>query len=322
MTNPLEDKSLTRDKLRQLIASARKHVPAEQVPPDAAQYDWQRPHHFSSDQFAAMDAFGKKLAGQLTKTFNTLCQGDFSVTIASTSQLFACTIAGAVSTEQPEHYFLPFTTADNNHCGFVSISPETAPVLVGHMLRDSEIGAREDKKLSELEESILMDITIAMVDALATSLKENSGPLIQKSSHIIKGKWPLEFDDFKDLTSITVTANHPDGTVEFTFTMLSDILEPVLGIKAKPDQDLSAQQIRNMILQSIHDAPIKVTAQLSSASMCLGDVMNLCVGDILLLERKVDEPIEVLLNDRQTLRAYPAASFGKYAIVIAPPDTE
>ncbi len=322
MTNPLEDKNLTRDKLRQLIASVRKHVPAEQVQPDAAQYNWQRPYHFNSDQFAVLDVFAKKLADQIAKTFNTLCQGDFSVTIASTSQIYACTIAGNVSTEQHEHYFLPFTTDDNNQCGFVSISPETAPVLVGHMLRDSDIGAREDKKLSELEESILMDVTIAMVDALATTLKENSGPVIQKSSNIIKGKWPLDFDDFKDLTSITVTANHPDGTTELTFIILSDILEPVLGIKARPDQEFSAREIRNMILQSMRDAPIEVAAQLSSASMCLGDVMNLCVGDILLLEKKIDEPIEVLLNDRRTLRAYPATSSGKYAIVIAPPDTE
>lgn len=322
MTNPLEDKNLTRDKLRQLIASVRKHVPTEQVRPDAAQYNWQQPYHFSSDQFVALNVFAKKLADQIDKTFNTLCQGDFSVTIASTSQIYACTIAGAVSTEQPEHYFLPFATADNNRCGFVSISPETAPVLVGHMLHDSDIGAREDKKLSELEESILMDIAIAMVDALATTLKENSGHVIQKSSNIIKGKWPLDFDDFKDLTSITVTANHPDGTTELTFIILSDILEPVLGIRARPDQEFSAQQIRDMIMQNMHAAPIEVAAQFGSASMSLSDVMNLCVGDMLLLEKKIDEPIEVLLNNRPCLRAYPATSSGKYAIVIAPPDTE
>jgi len=322
MTNPLEDKNLTRDKLRQLIASVRKHVPTEQVRPDAAQYNWQQPYHFSSDQFVALNVFAKKLADQIDKTFNTLCQGDFSVTIASTSQIYACTIAGTVSTEQPEHYFLPFATADNNRCGFVSISPETAPVLVGHMLHDSDIGAREDKKLSELEESILMDIAIAMVDALATTLKENSGHVIQKSSNIIKGKWPLDFDDFKDLTSITVTANHPDGTTELTFIILSDILEPVLGIRARPDQEFSAQQIRDMIMQNMHAAPIEVAAQFGSASMSLSDVMNLCVGDMLLLEKKIDEPIEVLLNNRPCLRAYPATSSGKYAIVIAPPDTE
>lgn len=322
MTNPLEDKNLTRDKLRQLIASVREHVPQEQLRPDAAEYDWQRPHRFSLDQLAALDLFGKKLTDQIAKTFNTLCQGDFDVTITSVTQDFVCTIAGAVSTEQPEHYFLPFTTADNNQCGFVSISPETAPVLVGHVLRDSDIGARDDKKLSELEESIVTDITISIVDALAAAFKENDGPVIQTSSQIVKGKWPLELNEFNDLTGIPLTVNHPDGTAELTFIILSDILEPILGTKIKPDQQYSAQEIRKMILQSMYDAPIEVTAQLSSASMCLGDVMNLCVGDILLLERKADEPIEVLLNNRPSLRAYPAASFGKYAVVMAPPDTE
>ena len=322
MTNPLEDKNLTRDKLRQLIDSARKHVPPEQLQPDAAEYDWQRPHHFSPDQLAALDLFGKKLTDQIAKTFNTLCQGDFDVTITSITQDFVCTIAGAVSTEQPEHYFLPFTTADNNQCGLISISPETAPVLVGHMLRDSDIGARDDKKLSGLEESILTDITISIVDAFAAAFKENDGPVIQASSQLVKGKWPLELGDFNDLTGIPLTVNHPDGTAELTFIILSDILEPILGAKIKPDQELSAKEIRKMILQSMYDAPIEVIAQLSSTLMSLGDVMNLCVGDILLLERKADEPIEVLLNNRPSLRAYPAASFGKYAIVMATPDTE
>jgi len=322
MTSPLEDKNLTRDKLRQLIASVRKHVPPEQVQPDAADYDWQRPYHFNPNQLVAMDTFAKKLAEQVAKTLDTLCQGDFEVTVTSITQHFACAIAANVSIEQPEHYFPPFTTPDNNQCGFVTISPETAPVLVGHMLRDSDIGARDDKKLSELEESILMDFTVAVVDALNAAFEENAGPVVHSSSQLVKGKWPLEFDDFKDLTSIALTANHPDGTIDLIFTILSDIIEPVLGAKTKPEQPPSARQIRDMIMQNMHAAPIEVTARFSSDSMSLGNVMNLCVGDVLLLEKKSDEPIEVLLNNRPSLRAYPATSSGKYAIVIAQPDTE
>jgi len=324
MTSPLEDKNLTRDKLRQLIASVRKHVPPEQVQPDTADYDWQLPHHFSPDQLVAMDAFAKKLAKQVAKTFDTFCQDGFEVTVTSITQNFACAIAANVSTEQPEHYFTSFITTDNNknQCGFISISPETALVLVGHMLRDSDIGARDEKKLSELEESILMDITIAVVDALNTAFEENAGPVVRSSSQLVKGKWPLEFDDFKDLTSFTLTANHPDGTIDLIFTILSDIIEPVLGTKIKPEQPLSTRQIRDMIMQNMHDAPIEVNARFSSASMSLSDVMNLRVGDVLLLEKNIDEPIEVLLNNRPSLRAYPATSSGKYAVVIAPPDTE
>jgi len=322
MTNPLEDKSLTRDKLRQLITSARKQVQPEQEQPDAAEYDWQQPHHFSPDQLVALDTFAKKLAEQIAKTLDALCQSEFEVTVTSITQHFACTIAANVSIEQPEHYFPPFASADNNkdQCGFISISPETAMALVGHMLRDPDIGARKEKKLSELEESILMDVNIAIVDALNTTFDKNAGPAVQSSKQLVKGKWPLEIKDLDDFTSIALTANHPDGNIEIVFTILSDIIEPILGTKAKPEKTLTTQQIHDMIMQNMHDAPIQVVARFSSALMSLGDVMNLCVGDLLLLEKNVNEPIELLLNNRPSLRAYPAASAGKYAVVIAPPE--
>ncbi|HIJ67087.1 MAG TPA: hypothetical protein HPP87_10690 [Planctomycetes bacterium] len=325
MTSPLQDKNLTRDKLRRFIASARKHVPAEQVQADAAtDYDWQIPHHFSPDQLVALDAFAKTLAEQVAGTFENLCQGDFKVTVNSVSQHFARSIAANISTERSEHYFPTFTTAKNNQekCGFVGISPETALALVGHMLRDSDISKRDDKRLSELEESILMDIDIAVVEALSAAFDKNAGPAVQSSTQLVKGKWPLEFEGLDDFTSITLTANHPDGNVELVFTILSDIIEPVLGTKVKPEQTLTTEQIHDLIMQNMHDVSIQVIARFSSAFMSLGDVMNLCVGDLLLLGKKTDEPIEVLLNNRPSLRAYPAASAGKYAVVIAPPDKE
>ena len=76
-----------------------------------------------------------------------------------------------------------------------------------------------------------------------------------------------------------------------------------------------------MIMQNMYKALIDVTARVGSASMRLSDIMNLCVGDVLLLEKKTDEPIDVLLNNRTCFRGYPSTSSGKYAVVIAPPDT-
>jgi len=154
------------------------------------------------------------------------------------------------------------------------------------MLRDSDIGTRDDKKLSELEESILMDITAAIIDTFADALKNNTGPIIQRTSQLVKGKWPLDFNGFKNMTTIALTVNHPDGAAHLAFTVLSEIIEPVLGIKTESEQQLTNADTRNIIMHHIYEAPIDVTARLSSASMCLSDIMNLCVGDVLLLEKK------------------------------------
>ena len=116
--------------------------------------------------------------------------------------------------------------------------------------------------------------------------------------------------------------DYPDGNFKFTFTILSDILEPLLGTKPKADSHCSAEEIRKMILQNMYDVPIEVTAQLYSSSISLSDMMSLSANDILLLEKKTEEPLDVLFNKTTCLKAYPATSQGKNAVVIAPHEFE
>ena len=318
MTMSLKNNNLTRSKLRQLITSARKHVPQEQTFDDVTEYNWHEPHHFNLDELAVLDSFGKKIESRIVETFVSLCQSEFNVTITSITQHFACALAGAVPSEQQQHYFLPVTSTDGKRCGYIGIPPETAAVFVGQMLREAEVNTGEDKKLSQLEESILMDITSSIVESIDIVFKEHDGPSIQRSSSFVRGDWPLEFDGLEDLYSMNITADHPDGTVEFSCTLLANILDSVLGAKSRSTSEHSSEEIRSMIMQDMDEAPIEVIAQLCSALIPLSDLMSLSVGDVLLLDKKINEPIDILLNKTPCLRAYPAASQGKYAIVIAP----
>ena len=46
------------------------------------------------------------------------------------------------------------------------------------------------------------------------------------------------------------------------------------------------------------------------------EVMSLSVSDILLLDKKVDEPIQLIIEDRMLFRGRAAKSVGNYAAVI------
>jgi len=318
MTNLLEEKSLTRDRLKQLIASARKHVTQEQTFDDAAEYNWEEPHHFNPDQILAMEALGKKIESQIAKTFSALCQGEFNVTISSITEHFASRLAGAVRTEQQNHYFLLFSSAGDEQYGYLDVSLPTALILIGQMLRDTDSSADDNKEFSQLEETILLDITSAIVDSVDAVFIEQGGPSIQKSSALTRGDWPLKIENLEDLCCLDFSVDYPDGNFKFTFTILSDILEPLLGMKPKADSHYSTEEIRRMIIQNMYDVPIEVTAQLYSSSISLSDMMSLSASDILLLEKKIEEPLDVLFNKSPCLKAYPAASHGKNAVVIAP----
>ncbi len=59
-----------------------------------------------------------------------------------------------------------------------------------------------------------------------------------------------------------------------------------------------------------------VRAVLASATLTFQEVLDLGPGDILLLDKSVDGPTELILDGRTVFRGRPARSDGQYAVVI------
>ena len=323
MTITSEDKKLTLEKLQALIAAVggiSGPVEAESGL-EAADYEWTIPHHFNPEQLAALDVLGHRIAEQIGEAFAILCPGEFDVTVTSIEQAFAHTMAEAVSSQQQSYYFVPFTGEDNAQCGFVSISPQTAGTLVGHMLRDTESETEEDKKFSQLEESILLDTIVSLLDVFANTLKENGTVAVRWASQFVNSDWPVDFRGTEGLCTISFSIAHPNGPVDVAFTIISDILGPAVGIRPSQKKP-TAEQLSNLIMERLYEAPVKVVAQLCSTSIALSDMINVASGDVLLLGNKTNKPFNILLNGKPTLWAYPAALRGKYALVMTNEDTE
>lgn len=318
MTNSTGDKSLTREKLRQLITAAKQHVTAEEAKVDATEYNWQEPHHFSSEQLVGLESFGKRFEGRIAAALDGLCQVQFEVTAGSAAQEFTKSMAEKIGQEMADNYFLSFTTDNDRDGGFITLSIETAASIVGYVLRDSNVTVSEDKKLSELEESILADALGALVEAVSTEFEKSGCGSIDKSSQLVKGQWPLTKVGIEDLVTIDFGIKHADSEHQFKLTIFSYLLEPALGMKPGPGPKVSEEKIYSAIMHTAHKVPIEVTAELCSAAMTLNDIMSLSVGDVLLLEQKVRDPIKVLFNGREGFTGHPAQSSGKYAVVIAP----
>ena len=62
--------------------------------------------------------------------------------------------------------------------------------------------------------------------------------------------------------------------------------------------------------------PISITAHLARTSLTIEEAMNLQVDDVLLLDKKTSESIELFVEGRTIFRGRPAKSEGKRAIII------
>ncbi|MHC4498092.1 MAG: FliM/FliN family flagellar motor switch protein, partial [Planctomycetota bacterium] len=61
---------------------------------------------------------------------------------------------------------------------------------------------------------------------------------------------------------------------------------------------------------------VSVTAQLASALVPFEQILNLRVGDVLLLEKEVGEPVELIVEGLTVVCGQPARSAGKYAVAV------
>jgi flagellar motor switch protein FliM len=62
--------------------------------------------------------------------------------------------------------------------------------------------------------------------------------------------------------------------------------------------------------------PVFITGKLASAVLTFEEIMDLQPDDILLLDKKVDQPAELIVGDRTVYYGSPAKSAGKYAVAI------
>lgn len=320
MTNELNN-NLSREKIQQLLAAVGSQKTADDTQIESTDYDWNQLHYFSSDKLEKLGEFTEKTAAAIAEKFAELYNSNFNVTVTSTTQHFAQELLEQSQDNKQNNFYLSFGADQDHPCGYLSILSQTAIDLVTQLLGDTESEKDSDKALSELEESLLLDIASATVEALSNS--NNSYDFLPGKS-IVKGQLPLELQGIEELCKITfsVAKTDSENSSEVHLLILCDKLEAAIGETAQTSSQFSSEDISKAILEHLHQMPLSVTAQLASTSFIFEQVMNLQPGDILLLDKKIDESIELIIQGQTVFRGRPAKSTGNYAVVITEINSE
>lgn len=313
MSNAINN-NFSRKKIQQLLDAIGSRSAEDTTQIEASEYDWHLPHHFNSGQLKKLDDFTKKTAEMLTKKLTDLCHSNFNVTIASTTQHFADEFLDQTSESKMDDYHLAFGT-DQNLCGIVSIPSQTAAILVTQLLGDSEPKEDSDKALSQLEESLLWDIASTIVETLSSSYDNYN---FRSTESIVQGQLPLELQGTEELCKIAfnIKKDESENSSDAQLLIFCNTLDPVVGKTAQVAGGFSTEDISKAILDCLQEMPVSVTAKLGSAMLNFEEVISLQVDDILLLDKGIDEPVELITESQTLFHGQPAKSAGKYAVVI------
>jgi len=316
--NNTPGKNLSRKKMQQLLASIGSKTTEDTSQIEAVEYNWHDPHYFSSEQLKRLDDFTGKAAAALSEKFTTLCNSDFNVAVVSITQHFANKFLEKLSEDKQNGYYLAFGTDKSCPFGLVIIPAKTAIIWISYLLGDSESEADSGKDLSPLEKSLLLDIVSNFVEAISDCSGSRD---FSPAGDIVKGQFPIKVQDTEELSQITfrIEKTGSGKSSEAHLLIPCSRLESVVGKIAHVDKQSSAQAVSKAILGHLQEIPVSVTVKLASISLSLEEIMSLQTNDILLLDKTVDEPVELIVEGRTFYYGRPAKSAGKYAVVITEP---
>jgi flagellar motor switch protein FliM len=309
--------NLTKERLQKLL-SAIGTAPGQSRQTDSVPYNWREPHYFNSDQLGKIRDFTDKFTVVVGEKFSELCRDKFVSTAGSVSQLFAAGTAGQFSNNQINDYCMPFGAGPEHPFGFVGIPEQTAIVWAKQLLGDNETEEKPGRILSSLEESLLGD----MADAIVTTLGKLYSGDIRTVKNMTKGQWPLNVPDTEELCKITFNVKKADaqnGTESYIVISCSR-LDSIAG-KNSPGEGqtqtkTAAGDNYKMIFEHIGNIPVRVTADLACADILFEDMLNLQTGDILVLDKTVNEPVTLSVENRVFGFGQLAKCSNRYAVAL------
>ncbi len=316
--------NLSREKIQQLLAAVGCGPTGDTAQIETVEHNWHRPYYFSSEQLKKLNDFTEEIAAAAAVKLATLAHSDFNVTIVSATQHYADELLGQVAGSQKSDYYLAFGTNRDPvrpgpaGCGFISISSQAATILAAQLLGDLESEKSPDKELSQLEESLLLDIASAFVEAFSASCKNHN---FHPAKSFVRGQWPLELQGTEELCRIVFAVKKGESGDKAELGLLIPCceLERAAIVTTQAAGKSSATDISKTLLEYIRQVWVPVTVQLASTMLSFKEMMNIQVDDILLLDKKIDEPVELIAGGRTVCRGRPAKSAGEYAMVITEP---
>ena len=326
-----ETSDLVSEKIQQLLAAVGSRPTEDTTQIEATEYNWHQPHYFSEDELGQLNDFTEQIAATVAEKFAQLCHSDFDVTIASTTQHFAGEFFEQIAASGQNDYYLGFGPPDEGQsqeparegCGFIGIHAQTAVTWVTQLLGDVESEIDPSRALSDLEESLLLDIASAIIASLAGLLHGYSD--IQPASAITRGQPPFELQGIQELCKIVfvveqaASAGDPpqrtNGGEAYILIACSE-LAPSVGKAAEANIEVSSQGRSKAILEHLQQTPVSVTARLACTALTFEEIVSLRPSDVLLLDKGIDEPVDLIVEGRTLFRGQLAKLAGQHAVVI------
>jgi len=311
-----ESPDIARSTLLRLLAQAQSSSGSDRPPPEAVDYDWATPSAFTSGQWERVETFAERLAHSAAAVLDEMLAEPTKLHVGQTTQHYASQLE-----EQGDlagGYSGRLLDVEGATCGVIALSGDLARRWVAELLGGADGEPAGDREFSALEDTLVGDILAALTRALADAQGDSADGAFRLDEQVVRGSCGLPGDASRALTRIGLCPEGQPETRNVSLTVLSEALAGIVDPQAARQPTGDGADSRTRLIEHLQAVPVTVSALLGDARISARDLVALERGDVLVMQRRVDEPIDLVVNDQAVLTGLPVTCKGRYALQIVP----
>jgi len=312
--SPATNDKLSREALQALFLKyAGSNTSTDQSDDQFNEYDFNKPHYFNKEKIAMLNDYFETLSSSLAGEFSNISNSQFNAKIISITELFS---ENLISTSQDEKMPYNLAIQDNNSgavLGFLSIPQESAQLWTTQLLGETE--PTEAEQLSDLEISLLIEVATSFIKAFSDSHQSLS---CQPVSETLSRSVPMQLDNCIEMAKINFELSNEEGenSSQASFILFSSSLDSITGKLNTANNQNAQQDYGEVIIEHLKSQQVNIDTYMATAKLTIEDIMNLQTDDVILLDKKVGEPIDLSIGDKNAFQGQIVQCQDSYGVAI------
>ncbi len=279
-------------------------------------YDFARPAKFSKEHLRTMEIifehYGRLLSTNLPAYLRKTIQVEVMNSEAVTYSEFSNSMSNPVLLGIVNFAPMPGSI-------IIDLASNLGYAMVDRMLGGAGVPLERPRDFSEIELLIIERIMNVCINLLREPW-ENVEEIHPRLERIETNSQFAQFISPSEMIAI-ITINIKIGDVEglmnicLPYMTLEDVMDKLNTKYWFSTMQARGEQEYTEVIESIlHKAPMPVKAVLGKSVISVNDFINLQVGDIIRLDRKVEDELDIYVGNIKKFTALPGASGEQYAV--------
>ncbi len=286
---------------------------------EISNYDFRRPNRISKNQVRTLQTVHESFAEVFGYYLVSKLQTVVSITVTSVDQLFYSEFILSVSNPSCLYVF-EIEGTDGN--GIMEISPQLALTVIERLLGGSADQQPKPRTITAIEQAVIRTI----IEHALTDLRNAWRSIAELNFKYERLEMEADFVQIAPSSEIVVVVSFDVNIGVHTYLMNlcfpTFALEEVLArlnrqqVTTSATKQSPARMRENMevLKQQISTTYLPIIAELGKAAITVKELLELQVGDVIKMKKRVNQEIELIIAAKRKLAARPGSVDGKKSV--------